>query len=950
MKRKIFISMIAAVMAIVFAAPAFAAPGGRRPGRTNDSQQSSAVTVAENTVTYNASQTAEVETIAEDTLPKALGNGSFENTVITESDFGTGVHTNGASAHGSGKWCLESSPAFEAWTNWKDSADEQFYWKTTSLQGYLELGVDDSLYPNRSSYIASLDFYAREGTQFAELVANETASLYQNISTEPGEILSWGLSHRSRNSNDIMALFIGPMQDYSYTKATSGGKDIFMWMGKLLNQNGLYTVLSGSNIHECSAPLTVYSKPEISIGSVDDSNYTEYFSLTKTTEITQEWICWIIQDTYEAWGDFVGTYEVPEGQSATTFAFTALSSSTNYESYPNEGNLLDAIKFTYAYPLSVASTGGGYGTVTADDADADGNVVENVTVTYDSTHRGNYLAGTGITINAVPADANHKFVGANVNGVFYDADYFTQTNGVYSYTFTIEAPEYIQLIFSKQATVVYDPNEGTYKGIAEDTEIKMSSSSSEGVTVWNNSEDAVSSDSEKIRFIGWYFARGGQLSDGTYTGALIKSNHTVTYNTQNTTQTSDDTLDVSYTNTSGTTNSSTIPADYGVTFVAQWEYLQKVVAMTKQTSEATYKESNVGGSVTMEIEDSDNQSDSERSVDAGATSSQGYGRLNDVITLRATVAPDSYVFMGWYDENGNVISHSPTYSYAATDYNTIYARFSADVVYPYLSFISEKSNPATNELVFKGGSHVRVGDEYVWRNKNNIGGEGIYGNTIATGFTLNTKGATGYTYDYCQWTITIPSGGTYVKVPDGANISEYPFTFEDTAILSDTNAQVNNGTIWKVSNINTSEQTLSLMNTGFYDIMDGGSDETLSIFVVGGFDDIESGEYLGEMEFVEEESAVLLNEVTGEVVLRLYDVLPTVITGESVITYGIVIDNVYAPQASAAFELISGKAADTGFKDISADKKGEVVHANSAEEYRESPNNEYSGVDTGEVE
>ncbi len=897
-------------------------------------------------------------------LPTALGNGSFENTVITESDFGTGVHTNGAGAHGSGKWCLESSTAFEAWTNWKDAEDPQFYWKTTALQGYIELGVDDSLYPDRSSYVPDMDFYAREGTQFAELVANEKASLYQNIASTPGEIMSWGLSHRARTSNhpkDIMALFIGPMQSYSYTKATSGGNDIFIWMAQVIEDAGYFDDSDigdvNTPVHECSERFTIYSRPDLDISEITDSNYNEYFSLTKTAEISEEWSCWIIQDTLEAWGDYAGTYEVPEGQTETTFAFTALTGYQNYDSYPNEGNLLDSFKFSFAYPIRIATTGGGSGTVTADDADADGNRVENVTVTAGSDHIGKYIAGTGISITAEAADENHRFLGAYVNDTFHeysDTDYFTENNGVYTLAVTVENAEYIQLIFSRCATVIYDPNGGTYNGTSENTEITMSSRADDNTySVWENNESAVSPDAGKVSFIGWYFARGGQKDDGTYTGALIESVHSVSYNDNSTTDTGDDTLDVSYTNTSGITNESSVAADYGVTFVAQWEYLQKVAAMTKQTNEATYKESNVGGSITMDISDSDNLSDSERTVETTTTSAQGYGRLKDTVTLTAQAASDSYVFMGWYDEDGNLLSHSATYSYAVSDSNTVYAHFSADVVYPYLSFISEKEVPDTADALFKKGSHVKVGEEYIWQSNQTIGGENIYGNTIATGFTLNTKGVSGYSYDHCQWTVTIPSGDTYVKIPDGVSAEDYPFTFESTPVLSDTEAQVNSGIIWKVSNVNAADAegvSLSFV-AGFDDITDDSSDEEISVFVVNGFDDISSDDAEEEAVLYEEADAVVVNELTGEVTMRLYDKLPTVITGESVITYGIVIDNIYAPQASAAFELKeAGVGADSEFLDISEDAAGEIVHETTAEGYRESEYNRYSEVTVEEAQ
>lgn len=73
-----------------------------------------------------------------------------------------------------------------------------------------------------------------------------------------------------------------------------------------------------------------------------------------------------------------------------------------------------------------------------------------------------------------------------------------------------DSAKYVQLIFSKQATVIYDPNGGTYNGTSGDTEIKMASAAtdeSDGYESWTNSESAVSPDADKIKFIGWFCKR-----------------------------------------------------------------------------------------------------------------------------------------------------------------------------------------------------------------------------------------------------------------------------------------------------------------------------------------------------------------------------------------------------------------------------------------------------------
>ncbi|MEE1754566.1 DUF7507 domain-containing protein [Streptomyces sp. SP18CS02] len=50
---------------------------------------------------------------------------------------------------------------------------------------------------------------AADGAQFAELNANQVATLYQDLPTTPGSKLYWRLYHRGRNGQDTMALDIG---------------------------------------------------------------------------------------------------------------------------------------------------------------------------------------------------------------------------------------------------------------------------------------------------------------------------------------------------------------------------------------------------------------------------------------------------------------------------------------------------------------------------------------------------------------------------------------------------------------------------------------------------------------------------------------------------------------------------------------------------------------------
>lgn len=53
---------------------------------------------------------------------------------------------------------------------------------------------------------------AYKGQQFAEINANQSATLYQDITTTPGRTMRWSFAHRGRTGVDTVALLIGPPQ------------------------------------------------------------------------------------------------------------------------------------------------------------------------------------------------------------------------------------------------------------------------------------------------------------------------------------------------------------------------------------------------------------------------------------------------------------------------------------------------------------------------------------------------------------------------------------------------------------------------------------------------------------------------------------------------------------------------------------------------------------------
>ncbi len=83
---------------------------------------------------------------------------------------------------------------------------------------------------------------AADGTQFAELNANEVSTLYQDLPTTPGSKLYWRLYHRGRQGDDTMALDIGaPSAPVEQRRFTDGNTAWGYY-------TGTYTVPAGQTL------------------------------------------------------------------------------------------------------------------------------------------------------------------------------------------------------------------------------------------------------------------------------------------------------------------------------------------------------------------------------------------------------------------------------------------------------------------------------------------------------------------------------------------------------------------------------------------------------------------------------------------------------------------------------------------------------------------------------
>ena len=217
-----------------------------------------------------------------------LQNGSFETPKV--SDAGTLTYKN---AH------------FIQVAN----GTNDLYWKTTAKGAYFGSGTQRDYYieiadGSRSYYGNTVNdpkpvyniSSAAQGNQFAELNCEEPGALYQDVLTEPGTVLHWGLEHAGRWGTDTMAVII------SDTKSMSSD-----WNP------------AGSGFDQ--------SNPDVQA---------------------------VLSDEAGRWTYHYGDYTVPAGQYVTRFYFVAVAAANGNLS---NGNLLDNISFGKDLPNPPAKTG-----------------------------------------------------------------------------------------------------------------------------------------------------------------------------------------------------------------------------------------------------------------------------------------------------------------------------------------------------------------------------------------------------------------------------------------------------------------------------------------------------------------------------------------------------------------------------------------------------------------
>lgn len=565
-------------------------------------------------------------------------------------------------------------------------------WSTTATDRLIEFGVN--IGTSSAPQLSGNDKSIPDGNQFAELNADETSTLYQNVSTVGGHIYEWGLSHRGRAGTDTMALIIGPKQakDPAKPDKNENGQDQFMRLTDWVQRNA--TILGVTVPRDgCSQRITVYSKKfDENGGFLNNPGNESPFSTAPSNLYTETWSVWIIATGNRSWGNYgthnsnynplrgigggIGcSYTVPVGQNETTFAFCSYAGATSDKTL---GNLLDNITFSLYHNVTFTTTAGGEGTVSAE--------IQGTTKTVSFSDKNAIsvpVRNNRQMILTAPATADSgvtTFVGAYItqhstdgsSTKFVDKSEWRANGTSYTYTGTVTAPTDVVLVFVRSPAVTYDANGGDRYVHTPDAKepTDVVSFAADTKRTEYTSHAATASQKNGWVFAGWLLARAGNR------GLVLPEEHKVSYDAEK------HTFTFAYADGDKTTT-ETLNAN-GVALLAQWKWQQTFQTQLQQGDTVT--DTDACGTITKD--------DSDASVKTynAATGEQ--------VTVTANAKPD-YAFLGWYrtiDGQLQLVSQNPTYNYTVgrQGVQTVYARFARTYT---ITYTWDTSNSPTDQTL-----------------------------------------------------------------------------------------------------------------------------------------------------------------------------------------------------------------------------------------------------------
>ena len=590
------------------------------------------------------------------------------------------------------------------------AADQVPDWHTTASDRKIEFG---SRRNGKDAPQLMGDQTIPDGSQFAELNADEESTLYQYAETVGGNVYEWGLSHRGREGDDHMALIIGPKQDEKPDKPNKAGKDQFMrmtdWVKSHAEKLGVNIPVTG-----CTQKITVYSKKFAANGGFQN-DIGDAFSASPSDVYTEKWNVWIIGTSNNAWGNY-GTkssayaagklayscrYAVPDGQTKTVFAFCSYSAATSNKTL---GNLIDNIHFSLYQTITAAATAGGSGFI--------GVPTGGKNVYYEIRGSMSELVvanGSPITVKAVePESDDVQFVGAYVtrqtqNGLKKEfipatSPSWDKVDRTYTYEHPVEEPADIVLVFVKKPMVIYEANGGKQYTHGDNGTNAVSFApqvSGDGSTTARGPYDSKEATPVKDgwRFDGWLLPQKNKV---------LPAVHTVSYDAESETFT--------FTANGETTELESV----GATLIAQWKWRQRFVTASRvknadgKVSDDFLVNEDCG---TVEIVGNEGES-----VANNPAAKDYFASASERVTVTAT-AKAGYEFIGWYqqvDGKYDLVSSKPTHSYTVISegVQTIYARFAPThtVTYQWASVAAGKCpqntpDPPRPGTVIDGGTY-----------------------------------------------------------------------------------------------------------------------------------------------------------------------------------------------------------------------------------------------------
>lgn len=535
----------------------------------------------------------------------------------------------------------------------------------------------------------------RDGEQFAELNADQESSLYQIVDTDPGKMYKWSLSHRGRDGLDTMALVIGPNQPYAPKKTSATDRDQLMQI-----VDWLYTqkdVVLDIPDNGCSAEIKLYT-PKFNDNGGFVVEGVSTFSWYADETHTEEWSVWVISSDNSGWHDYGeieegATYNydyiVPQGQEKSIFGFVSVKSAPRASDGKSDityGNFLDNIAFKEYYYVNAKFDGGqGFGIVEIKPSDPE----HFISTDLGSNEVGWSLAGSNITVSF--QEESRTFLGAYVNGEFHskdDTSFWTVTvneNGknVYSFEQSTDKAVTIKVVYQAK-NVIYDArNKYTYQYDLSDP------NSGREVPMGIGDENLLEEYSSHVpkfddgwEFLGWRYI---EIDGDNHTSHLVDAEHKVQCDLNE--STGDITLSIWEKDENGDFNvlvDEGIDIEEGITFFGEWKYRQRVIAQTFNRDNSSYETSTEGGEVEVKIaftEDANPSTPTDYIVNVkGEDKIVGrdiFAAADGTYINITAKNKTGFVFNGWYDESGNLVSRNPSYTYKVVDGGvfTYYARF-----------------------------------------------------------------------------------------------------------------------------------------------------------------------------------------------------------------------------------------------------------------------------------